>query len=253
MEKHFDINERGCSIRCKLYSNQPRGFSTVTIAPTGFGGHRDNTAAAKFAEVLLGKVKTAAVLVFDWPCHGTDVRKKLSLELCDEYLELVTDYCRQQLGVEDLCIYATSFGGYLTLQQLHRLGTNPYRRILLRCPAIPMYRTLTSSIIKKGELETIENGKETAIGFDRKVPVGKTFLDELREQDVALWDYMDYADELCIVHGTKDEIVPIEDSRSFADSNVIELVEIEGADHRFQNPAHMAAAIKSAVLFLYNK
>ena len=48
---------------------------------------------------------------------------------------------------------------------------------------------------------------------------------------------------------TKDEVVPFEDSRMFADNNLIEFIPVEGADHRFQDPKKMDAAIKHIQTF----
>ena len=52
-----------------------------------------------------------------------------------------------------------------------------------------------------------------------------------------------------ILHGTADEVVPCEDSRRFADDNLIEFIPVEKADHRFQNPNHMSLATKNVMRF----
>ena len=46
-----------------------------------------------------------------------------------------------------------------------------------------------------------------------------------------------------------DEVVPLEDSQSFADNNLIEFIPIEGADHRFQSLVHMSLATKYVIEF----
>ena len=48
-ETYFSINEDGLSIRCKLYGTGAREYSRVVIFGHGFGGHKDNRAAEKFA------------------------------------------------------------------------------------------------------------------------------------------------------------------------------------------------------------
>ena len=62
------------------------------ICTHGFGGNKENHSAAKFAQQLITKYKGYGVLVFDWPCHGADARKKLVLEEFMTYLTLVVDY-----------------------------------------------------------------------------------------------------------------------------------------------------------------
>ena len=82
MEKLFTINKDGCSIRCKLYSKEPRSAKRVVIFCHGFGGHKDNHAAARYAEYVLSKNRGVAVVTFDFPCHGEDARHILRLEDC---------------------------------------------------------------------------------------------------------------------------------------------------------------------------
>jgi len=74
-------------------------------------------------------------------------------------------------------------------------------------------------------------------------------LDDLKENDIRKRDYIAYADNILIMHGTKDEVVPIEDSKEFAENNVIDFITVENADHRFQNPNHMNLANKYTMEF----
>ena len=89
MVKYLDINQPGYSIKCKVFCEAFREVEHVVLFAHGFGGHKDNKAAEKFADTALSKMKKTAVFVFDWPCHGKDVRKKLTLEDCDTYLSMV--------------------------------------------------------------------------------------------------------------------------------------------------------------------
>ncbi|MBR3367757.1 MAG: alpha/beta fold hydrolase [Lachnospiraceae bacterium] len=249
MHKYFDINEEGFSVRCKLYCDDPRGIRRVIVFGHGFGGHMDNKAAERFAVKALAKYRHLGIVTFNWPCHGSDARNKLVLADCDTYLRLVNTYCREQLGAETLYAYATSFGAYIFLKYMHEHGT-PFKRTVLRCPAIPLYEVFTHSIIGKEELEKLAKGKPVLAGFDRKVRITQDLLEEIREADVTQWDFLDLSEDILIQHGTKDEIVPAEGIRRFADDNLIELEEIEGADHRFQDPKKMDYAISEILKFL---
>ena len=249
MEKYFNINEDGCSIRCKIYQNQPGSLNWVVLYGHGFGGHKDTRAAEKFAGKLLSKHKDAAVLAFDLPCHGEDGRKKLLLEDCDQYIGLVTAYVQKELHVDRICVYATSFGGYLFLKYIHDHG-NPYSRIALRCPAVPMDQVIRKNLLSAEDEEKLEKGKPVLIGFDRKVKIDRAFLDSLKEADISKLDFTDYADDILILHGTKDEVVPFDFVQTFADENVIEMIPVENADHRFQDPKRMDLAISEIIRFL---
>ena len=248
MHKYYEINTPGNNIRCKLYYNEKVQPDKAVVFSTGFAGHKDNGAAAKFAEKLLSKHKDAIVIVFNWPSHGDDVKKKLVLSDCDTYLDIVVKDVKERFAVKELYSYATSFGGYLVLKYISE-HDNPFRKIVLRCPAIDMYDVLTNAIMKNDEYERIVKGKDVQVGFDRKIIVTKDLLDSLQENDIRKRDYIEYADDILIVHGTKDEVVPLEDSRLFSENNLIDFISVEGADHRFMNPSYMSLANKYAMEF----
>ena len=248
MEKYFSINEDGCSIRCKIYRASAANPRQVVLYGHGFGGHKDNRAAAKFAERFLSKRRDGAVVTFDLPCHGEDGRKKLTLEDCDQYITLLLRYIRSQLQAEEICLYATSFGGYLFLKYISEHGS-PFRHIALRCPAVDMYHTVMDRILSDEDHQKLAKGKPVLAGFDRKVKIDQAFLDELKAADITVRDFTDYADDILIIMGTKDEILSKEAVSEFADNNIIVLDWAENADHRFSDPRIMDLAISRIIMF----
>lgn len=256
--KYFDINESGHSIRCKLYANDVRrqgmgsdayAFDKVILAGHGFGGHMDNKATERFAERVLSKNKDVAIMTFNLPCHGNDVKKKLLLEDCIAYIELAISYIRDEFGVDEIYGFAISFSGYLFLKYVHE-HAGDFKKLVLRCPAVRAYETLVHSIMKAGDMEALDKGKEVLIGFDRKIKITKHYLDQLAKQDVCKLDFIDLADDILVIHGTADEVVPCEYSESFCEDNVIELVKVDNADHRFRDPLLMDKAIKYTIEFM---
>ena len=248
MHKYFEINGQGHNIRCKQYANGPGAAKRAVIFCTGFAGHKDNRAAEGFAEKLLSKTRDVVLVVFDWPAHGDDVKKKLTLEDCGVYLDLVIRETKARFGAERLFAYGTSFGGYLLLKYISEQG-NPFEKIALRCPAVDMYGVMTRDIIRNDEYERILKGKDVQAGFDRKVTINRAFLEALQENDLRQRDFLDWAEGILILHGTADEVVPFGDGKSFAEDNLIEFLPVEGADHRFQNPVHMSLATKYVLQF----
>lgn len=246
--KYFEINEGSHNIRCKLYTGERGQINKMILFVHGFAGHKDNKTAENFAERVLSGHKDAAVLVFDLPCHGEDVKKKLTLGDCMAYLETVTAYIKEAFHVEKADVCATSFGGYLVLRYIATRG-NPFRRIVLRCPAVNLYESMTGTIMTEEDLRKLEKGKKAAVGFDRKVELDRTFLLELRENDIRESDFIDFADDLFILHGTADEIIPFPEVSAFADRNCIELLPIPGADHRFSNPLLLEQTTKAILRF----
>ena len=248
MFKYFEINAQGHNIRCKIYSAEKGTADKAVIFCTGFAGHKDNNAANKFAEKVLSKHRDVCVVVFNWPSHGDDVKKKITLGDSMTYLDLVIREVREGFGIGTLYAYASSFGGYLLLKFISEHGS-PFKKIALRCPAVSMYDVLTHTIIGPEELERIMKGKDVQVGFDRKILVTRAFLEELAANDIRTRDYLDWAEDMLILHGTKDEVVPFEDSRTFADDQLIEFIPVEGADHRFQNPVLLSLAHKYIMEF----
>lgn len=248
MTKNFSINLSGCSVRCKMYCRQPDDIAEAVIYGHGFGGHKENKAAERFADSYLAKHKKVAVIVFDWPCHGEDAKKKLSLDDCDTYLRLVAAYAVDQLGAKELFAYATSFGGYLFLRYIRAYGS-PFRKMALRCPAVNMAAVLRSSIMTPEDEKKLARGKDVLVGFDRKIKISPDFVKSLDSSDITLLDYTPFCDDMLILHGTKDELVPYEAVRLFADNNMIEFVPVEGADHRFLDQTKMYYAINRIIDF----
>ena len=87
------------------------------------------------------------------------------------------------------------------------------------------------------------------MGFDRKVPVSPAFLEEIRAEDIREGDFLDFAEDMLVIHGTADEIIPYEEAYAFADNNLVEFVPVEGADHRFRDPKKMEIAMKAILEF----
>ena len=249
MEKLFDINEQGHSVRCKLfYEKDPHLAENVVLILHGFGSSKDLKSNSKFGERLRAKYKNYAAIAFDLPAHGADARKKLTVAECLEYVQLVVNYAKEKLRAKNVYAYATSFGGYLTLKYLTDFG-NPFTKIALRAPAVQMHQTLLGNMTED-ERSKVAKGKEVMLGFERKMKIGKDFLDELEQGDIQKNDYLDFADSILIIHGTADEMVDISISQAFAENNVIELIAVDGADHPFSNPKHMDLAIGKVVEFL---
>ncbi len=246
-EQKYTVSKNGYNVSCKLCFEDRKAIPGVVLYGHGFGGHKDNRAAERFAQRALDKLKLATV-TFNWPCHGDDVRKKLRLEDCDGYLTAVIEDIRERYGAPRLFGYATSFGGFLFLKYLSE-HKNPFEKLALRCPSIDHYRVQTERIMTPEELEKLQKGKEVPVGFDRKITLDRTYLDEIRAVDLSRRDFTPYMDDVLLLHGRKDEIVPFEMVQSFADEQLMELIPFENADHRFQDPRSMDEAIKAILDF----
>lgn len=248
MQKLFDINEDSHSIRCIEYTEgNPREVSRWVICTHGFGGNKENHSVKKLAERITTKYKGYGVMCFDWPCHGKDARSKLELSECQEYLDIVNRYMKEERGAGVLYNYSVSMGAYMTLLYLHEKG-DPYEKIALRSPAIQLYKVMTASFTED-EKEMLGKKGRVRTGFERKITIPREFLDDVKEKDITRYEYFDDADRIIMFHGTKDKMVPLQDSVDFSENNVIELYQVENADHPFTNPDCMDYAIQMIVKF----
>ena len=247
-ESYFQIEQSGCSIGCKRICNSEAVLDRVVLFAHGFGGHRDNRAASRFAKELCSHHEGAAVITFDLPCHGSDKGEILRLSDCLQYFAVMADYLQKTYPkvLPDAC--ATSFGGYLLLNYIITSG-NPFRRIALRCPAVNMHQVLTNSIMAAEAQEQLYDGKVVEVGFDRKIPVDLTFAESLKQADIMTMVFTPFAGDILILHGRKDEVVPFAAGQTFAYQNGIRFLPAANADHRYSDPKIMAEAIRAMEKF----
>ena len=249
MTEYFSIIEQNVDIHCKMYFNNLQSVRKVVLYGHGFGGHKDNSAAEKFADHVLKEYRDIAVITFNAPCHGDDNREILKLADCNSYIKTVVYYITARFEPVEIFSYATSFGGYLILKYIAE-NENPFKRIVLRCPAVNMYEVLANRIMTDDEREAVKRDNYALVGFDRKIRIDQAFLDDLKNNDLMRHDYRMFIDNLLIMHGTEDEVVPIEAAELFSKKNGIRFVPVNGADHRFQDPDAMNYAIGETVRFL---
>ena len=247
--KYFEINSNSNSIKCKLYYNEGTSIENIVVCCHGFAGSKENTGGLRLSENLLSNQDNTAVLAFDWPCHGKDVRQKLNLSDCNNYLSIVLEYIDQTFDVKNIYSFATSFGGYLTLKYIYEHG-NPFKRVFLRCPAVNMHDVLRNVVLSEEQKDAIDKGKDVVAGFDKKIRISKKFLDELKENDITKLDYSHESDKIMIGHGTVDEVVSFDVSKKFANDNNIGFVDIVGANHTFKDRAKLHEVISYAYEFI---
>lgn len=250
MEKTFTINENRCSIICKLWCRDPDTVQRVVLCCHGFAGSMESSSTKKLAERIVSSFRDAAVLSFHWPCHGTDCSPKLTLPLCNLYLMTVISHIRETFPNAEIFASGISFGGYLLLKYLHE-NENPFQAVALRSAAISIYQSMTERIMTTEDLAILKKKKTVSVGFAAKVKITADFLEELRNADPMLWDFRPFSEMLLLIHGTNDEIIPVETVRQFAEKNNLLLLLTDGADHRFSNPSQLSGAMDSMIDFLF--
>ena len=229
MEKEYSLRSGDWQIPCKLVL--PAGaVRRVVLGVHGFGGCMDDEIQAGIAEEM--SLFGAASVRFDFPCHGKsmDDGKPLSLQPClDALLTVASDAKAQFPDVEDLCIFATGFGAYVTLLALPQLQQLPGNiRLVIQTPSVCMHATLLAML--RISRETFRALDRYTIRASRPFDVTYSFYEELL-QNIVLTTY---DMPMMILHGEADDYISMADIRAFRSINeASKLVIIPGTSHQF--------------------
>ena len=144
MIKYFSI-ERKYPIKCKAFLPSSGKVETVILGVHGFAGDKESSMLSELAKSI--DQMDGALICFDFPAHGdSDGREdKLTVENCVHDLLTVAEWIEDAYPIAEKFIFATSFGGYISLLSLRTL-TN--YKVILRAPAVTMPKVLLESVLK---------------------------------------------------------------------------------------------------------
>jgi len=144
MEKTFLLSHGDLKINCKWFAPDEGPVKRIVLGVHGMGGSTDDAIQVGIAEEM--EMYYSATFRFDLPAHGASPLDSdgLTLQNCLDSLTAVAEFARQQYPeVEDLCVFATGFGAYITLtalKQLHELPGNV--KLVIQTPSFRMHETL---------------------------------------------------------------------------------------------------------------
>lgn len=241
--KRFCIKHNDYDIACKIFFGNK--IDGVIIGVHGFAGDKESSVLRALADNLCKR--NYALLCFDFPAHGlsTAPDNMLSVQNCQRDLMTVADYVLSNFQGKKYGIFATSFGGYITLLCAQKLKN--FKKVL-RAPAVTMAESFIEKIVPITKEEFLQNGGAEC-GFERKMFVSANFYTELVQNPPQIPD-----EPLMIIHGTDDDIIPYQAVKTLSDNHPnISLVTVGGADHRFKHPGELELIVqKSAEWFLNN-
>ena len=229
MEKEFLLTRGDLRIPVKVNESDFE-IRRVVLGVHGIGGSAMDSIQAGIAEEM--EFFSSAVYRFDFPAHGESPLddRFFTLKNCRETLMAVAEHARKTYPeVEDLCIFATGFGAYVTLVCLEELLDLPGKlKLVIQTPSVRMHETLLA--IKKISKATLRAMERIRFNAERPFDVTYDFYKELEEHVVM----MTYPIPMLILHGEQDSVIRMEDIQSFARINdQSKLVIIPGTTHRF--------------------
>ena len=230
MEKTVMLSRGELQIFCKQTEPDFGEIRRVVLSVHGLGGSTEDSIQTSIAEEM--EIFSSATIRFDFPVHGQSRHSDefFTLENCKISLLEAARYAKEQYPqVEDLCIFATGFGAYMTLICLEDLMELPGKiRLVVQTPSVLMHETLLS--MKNVSLPTFRAMGEITFNSKRPLTVKYSFYEDLFNH-VALTTY---PIPMLILHGEYDNYIPKEHIQNLRRLNEdAKLVIIPGASHRF--------------------
>ena len=244
MEKHILIN--GLWSRIYLPENQ---INEIVIGVHGFAGDKESSVLIVLANELNKHNK--ALISFDLPCHGeNDKAQILNLTNCINSIKTIFDYVKENFANIPISVFATSFGGYLTLNYLSK-NNEHLHKLILRAPAIYMHKILETVILPEHNFNKEDLNKTINLGYENPLLVDNKFLVDL--QNLNLENSKTTNHFLYILQGKQDDVVNPNDNAKFFNNyypNQHKIIYFENADHRFKKPGELEKIISDTLSIL---
>ena len=231
MEQKLTISNGGRMTPCILREPDVGHPRRIVLGVHGIGGSKADKIQASIAEEM--ELFGSAVLRFDFPAHGEHTEEILTLRgSVDTLLDVAEFALSRYPGVEDLCIFATGFGAYVTLTAMADLIELDCRvRLVIQTPSLHMEQTvLDMAHVSPVTLEAMEMA---LLPTPRPLGIFYGFYEELRDNEALAA----YPIPFLILHGEHDDLIPMADIQNLRQLNDrARLVVIPGASHQFQEP-----------------
>lgn len=230
MEKRFQLSQWLLRTSCILTEPEDGDIRRVVLGVHGLGGCATDPIQSSLAEEM--ELFHCATLRFDFPAHGDNPMSDSSftLDKCIQTLLSVAKWAKARYPqVEDLCIFATGFGAYVTLIALRQLLDLPGSiRLVVQTPSVRFQESLLSMLhITADQLR--QEGRHTVQG-SRSFSVSYDFYQELLSHEALT----SYPIPMLILHGEQDAYIRQEDIRLLRHLNPSsKLVILPGVSHRF--------------------
>ena len=230
MENKFTLSSGELKIPCRLLAPEEGQVRRLVLGVHGLGGSMNDEIQAGIAEEM--ELFYGAALRFDFPAHGESPldSEYFTLPNCRESLLAAARWLRERYPeVEDLCIFATGFGAYITLLVLEELLELPGKvKLVVQTPSVLMHETLLA--IKGITAPTLQAMEKVTIRAPRPFDVTYSFYRDLQNNIVLAAHPV----PMLILHGEEDDYIRPESIQNFRRLNeASKLVIIPGTSHRF--------------------
>ncbi len=231
MEREILLERGGLLTPVKVSEPDFEKPRRLVLGVHGFAGSAEDEIQVGIAEEMA--MFSAVSLRFDFPCHGSNPMDSdaFSVRNCVQTLLEAARWAKEEYeGVEDLCIFATGFGAYITLLALDELQALSGRlKLVVQTPSVMMHETLLSML--NLSRESFQEMGSITLPLPKPLTVRYDFYEQLRE-NIAL---NDYDIPMLILHGQEDSYIRRSDIQQLRRINEdAKLVYIPGATHQFK-------------------
>ena len=230
MEQSYLLSHGDLQIPCRHNAPDDGFVKRIVLGVHGFGGSTNDAIQESLAEEM--ELFYSAVFRFDFPCHGEspDTDSRLNLTSCvNSLLAVARDARARYPEVEDLCIFASGFGAYVTLVSLDTLLEMPGNiRLVVQTPSVRMDETMLA--IKGISRATLQAMEQVPFRAPRPFDITYSFYEELHNHSVMVTHPI----PMLILHGEEDAYIRMSDIQNFRRINEgSKLVIVPGTSHRF--------------------
>lgn len=230
MEKRFLLIEEALQIPCILSAPDNASIRRVVLGVHGFGGSATDAIQESLAEEM--ELFYAAMLRFDFPGHGQSPMgsEAFTPENCMRAALAAARHAKALYPhVEDLCIFSTGFGAYITLAVLPELLELPGKvKLVVQTPTVRIDETLLAMM--RVTRETFRAMEKYTFSTARPFSVDYRFYEQLLQHPVL----NTYPVPMLILRSDADKYIRSEDINYFHSINELsKLVIIPGTSHQF--------------------
>ena len=233
MTRTFHLTCEDLIIPCKMTEPDYGEISRVVLGVHGLGGSMEDDIQCAISEEM--DLFSSATVRFDFPAHGESPMNSdfFTLRNCVNSLCTVACWIRDRYpDIDDLCIFASGYGAYVTLIALPELMDLPGKiKLVIQTPSVRMDKTLLAMMnISKTTLWAMDR---VTIRAARPFDITYRFYEELIENSAM----NAYPIPMLILHSESNQYIDIEDIRNFHRINeASKLVIVPGTQHRFLEP-----------------
>lgn len=218
----------------------------VVIVVHGFASSKESPTVNMLMDSLPGS--GLGVIAFDFPAHGESPvdGDYLTVDNCVRDLRNVEEYVKQVCPDAEICYFGSSFGAYITLIYIMK-DRIKNARAFLRSAAVNMSEYFME-LTEQEKAELSKNGYFMLEDSFRPLKVTGALIEDLRQHNIMEHFEADNP-SLIMIHGSEDEDIDYDRARAFAQKHGIQLVTVDGGDHRLSIAGAPEKVLKETIEF----